>query len=185
MKKAAAIAVVGVAVLLAGWIAMGPFLAASAIRTAVARNDEAELDQHIDFPAVRNSLKSQIYGAIDDRGPPDDSGGIGNALKSIVSGAMDVMLTPHGVLLLLRHRTALGHAAPDETSAGSASPPSQDAQPQRKPVIHYRFASPNRFVVTVADADYPDVPATLVLHRYGLSWKLAEIDLPSQQPPGE
>jgi hypothetical protein len=121
---------------------------------------------------------------VDDRGPPDGKGGFGDALKSIVSGAMDVMLTPHGVLLLLQHRTALGNA---KESAGPAAPPGgpPDPAPRRKPVIHYRFASPSRFVVTVADPDFPDVPATLVLHRYGLSWKLAEIDLPSQAAPEE
>src|SRR5581483_8625372 len=102
------------------------------------------------------------YGAIGDNGPPDQSGGIGNALKSIVSGAMDVMLTPHGVLLLLRHRTALG----DAEKAPASNAPAEDA-PRRKPIVHYRYASPSRFVVTVADADYPDLPATLVLHRYG------------------
>jgi len=182
MKKTAAVVVIAVATAIACWIAIGPILTAHAIRTAVARNDEAELDQNIDFPAVRESLKSQVYGAIGDNGPPDQSGGIGNALKSIVSGAMDVMLTPHGVLLLLRHRTALGDAQP----ASDSAPPAQaapDAQPRRKPIVHYRYASPNRFVVTVADADAPDLPATLVLHRYGLGWKLAEIELPSQEHP--
>jgi hypothetical protein len=182
MTRRVALAVIVVAAALAIWIALGPFLAANAIRSAVARNDEAELDQHIDFPAVRDSLKSQMYGLVDDRGPPDEGGGIGNALKSLVGGAMDVMLTPHGVLLLLRHRTALGDA---DTGAQPANPPAQDAAPRRKPVLHYRYASPNRFVVTVADPDYPDVPATLVLHRYGLSWKLAEIELPAQEPTGE
>lgn len=183
MKKTVAIGVIAVAAVIAIWIAIGPFLTANAIRTAVARNDEAELDQHIDFPAVRDSLKSQVYGAIDDNGPPDQNGGIGNALKSIVSGAMDVMLTPHGVLLLLRHRTALGDA--ESTAPASGPPPAPEATPRRKPIVHYRYASPNRFVFTVADADYPDLPATLVLHRYGLGWKLAEIELPERQPPGE
>jgi len=184
MKRAAAIVFVVAVVAFAGWIAVGPFLAANAIRSAVARNDEAELDQHIDFPAVRDSLKSQIYGAIDDRGPPDGNGGFGNTLKSIVSGAMDVMLTPHGVLLLLRHRTALGDE-PAETHPAAPTPPPQEDSPRRKPVVHYHFDSVNRFVVTVADPDIPDAPATLVLRRYGLSWKLAEIILPSEQGPSE
>src|SRR6185295_11280360 len=109
MKKIAA-AAVAVLAALAAWVAIGPFLTANAIRTAVARNDEAQLDLNIDFPSVRDSLKSQLYGLVDDQGAPDSSGGFGNAIKSIMGGVLDVTLTPHGLLLLLQHKTALGNA---------------------------------------------------------------------------
>lgn len=161
---------------LAAWIAVGPFLAAREIRTAVIRNDEASLDRRIDFPAVRESLKGQLYGLVDDSGPPQaGSGSFGDALKSLMGGAVDVFLTPRGVLELLRRKTALAQNSGD----GDSSPaPADSGSSRRKPVIHYRFASPNRFEVEVADADYPEAPAKLVLLRYGLDWKLAAIELP-------
>src|SRR5437879_486733 len=122
MIKKLAVAVAVAVAALAAWVAVGPFVTAKAIRTAVASNDEAQLDLNIDFPSVRDSLKSQLYGAVDDRGPPDQSGGFGNALKNIMGGALDVMLTPHGVLLLLQHKTALGNAPADESAPGPAAP---------------------------------------------------------------
>src|SRR5437016_11356241 len=144
---------------LAIWVGVGPFITAGEIHSAVARNDEASLDQHIDFPAVRDSLKNQLFGLVDDRGAPDQSGGgFGDAIKNLMGGAVDVMLTPHGVLLLLQHKTALGNPSsggPQDSPPATSSAPSPS---RRKPVIHYRFASLDRFVVTVADDQYPDIP---------------------------
>src|SRR2546430_811620 len=112
--------VIGVSIaaaLFAAWIAAGPFVAAHAIRDAVIRNDVVALDEHIDFPAVRDSLKGQLFGLVDPQGTPsaeNNGGGFGNALKMVVGSALDMLLTPQGVLELLRRRTALGQDRNDD-----------------------------------------------------------------------
>jgi hypothetical protein len=172
------------AVLLLAWIAAGPFMAAREIRNAVIDNDVVALDEHIDFPAVRDSLKGQLFGLVDGPGATNSSNnesggsGFGNALKALMGTALDVALTPQMVLELLRHKTALGQDRHDDAPAQPNS-----SAPRRKPVIHYGFVSPNRFNVTVADMDAPDFPATLVLRRYGMEWKLAAIELPLREHP--
>ncbi|MGK9518003.1 DUF2939 domain-containing protein, partial [Salmonella enterica subsp. enterica] len=49
---------------LAGYVAAGPFLAIRGIRAALERRDVAALDEHVDFAAVRASLRAQIEDAI-------------------------------------------------------------------------------------------------------------------------
>lgn len=172
------------AALLVAWVAVGPFVAAHAIRDAVIRNDVVALDEHIDFPAVRDSLKGQLFGLVDPQGAPgaeNNGSGFANALKMVVGTALDVMLTPQGVLELLRHKTALGQDSHND--GGESSQQNSSSPARRKPVIHYGFVSPNRFDVTVADAEVPDLPATLELRRYGLEWKLAAIELPLNSHP--
>ena len=60
MKKWLTLIVV-VLLVVAGWIAAGPYLTINAIRSAVQEQDAAKLSQHIDFPALRTSLKQQAY----------------------------------------------------------------------------------------------------------------------------
>lgn len=167
--------------LLAAWIGAGPFVAARQIRAAVIAGDAMALDQRIDFPAVRDSLKGQLYGLVEPpQAPgaanPTGSSGFGGAIKAFMGTALDVLLTPQGVLELLRHKTALAQGA--AADGGAPAAPDESEPPQGKPMLHYRFVSTDRFEVTVAEADAPDAPATLVLRRYGLEWKLAAIELP-------
>src|SRR3546814_15487121 len=59
MKKWIALPIL-VAVLLLGYLAVGPFIAYNAIREAVQAQDTAELAKHVDFPALRGNLTLQV-----------------------------------------------------------------------------------------------------------------------------
>jgi hypothetical protein len=65
MKKWIALALVLASLLALGaYVAAGPFLAMNGIRTALAEQDAAKLSRHIDFPALRVSLKAQVEDAM-------------------------------------------------------------------------------------------------------------------------
>ncbi len=59
MKKWIALLVLAV-ILMIGYVAAVPFLTVNAIRNAVQSNNTAALSRHVDFVAVRRSLKAQV-----------------------------------------------------------------------------------------------------------------------------
>jgi hypothetical protein len=125
--------------ILAAWIAAGPFVASYQIRTAVQQRDAQSLGDHVDFPAVRDSLNDQVatlFGGSSSDGTQDSGGGFANFARVLVGSALQVMVTPQGVLELLRRRTALADGAP-QTSGGTpdSAPSPSDGAPKLKPVI--------------------------------------------------
>src|SRR5687768_15343922 len=59
MKKWFLIAFLAFAAMIA-WVGAGPFRTMDAIGRAVERGDTAELSRHVDFPAVRASIRAQF-----------------------------------------------------------------------------------------------------------------------------
>ena len=94
----------------------GPYLAINGIRTALAEQDTGKLERHVDFPALRVSLKAQVEDSLARRAGSDvqvgfafwcttliENGGPGwlhlvvlvclwNALKMIAIGPVSVVL---------------------------------------------------------------------------------------------
>ncbi|MDR0182266.1 DUF2939 domain-containing protein [Lysobacter arvi] len=180
MKKWIALLVV-VLLALAGWIAAGPFLAMNSIREAVAKEDTAELARHVDFVAVRRSLRAQVEdtlarkAGIDAQNNPLGAFALGLANQA-VGGIVDALATPAGIGAVLQgrgllHRLTGGGIDPDDGLAHAPPPdPLRDAS--------YRFESPSRFTATVRNADGD--PVVFVLTRDGLRWTLTDIRLPLQ-----
>lgn len=177
MKKWIA-AVVLIVVLLGGYVAAGPFLTVNAIREAVKQGNTGALSKHMDFAAIRLSLKAQVDDYMIRRaGPAAQSslfGAIGLSLASGVAGtAVDAIATPVGIGAVLEGRKLFkrfdGSAARRDAYA-----PVDPAEPLHK--LSYRFESPSRFTATVANADGD--PVVFVLTRDGLSWTVTDVRLP-------
>ncbi|MFC3549608.1 DUF2939 domain-containing protein [Lysobacter cavernae] len=177
MKKWLVLPLIALLALL-GWVAAGPFLTVNAIRNAVKAQDTAELSRHVDFPAVRASLKAQFDDYLMHQAgaqmQADPLGALALRLASGVSGsAVDAIATPAGLGAVLEGRNLMhrigGGGRSDDTYAPSTPPaPLQGAK--------YGFESPSRFVATVRNDD--GEPVAFVLHRDGLRWRLGEIRLP-------
>lgn len=162
-----------------GFIAAGPFLAIHGIREALERRDVAALDEHVDFPAVRASLRAQIEDAIARRAGPeaqaDPLAALGLKLASAAAGSLaDTLATPAGIAAVLEGRSVLRRLG-----SGASRDAFADVQPERwLDYLHYRFESPSRFVASVRNAD--GHPVEFVLTRDGLRWKVTDVRLPSQ-----
>jgi hypothetical protein len=177
-----------VAAVLVGAYAASPMLAFKAMSEAAESGDRAALESHVDFPAVRASLKDQlnarILGAIQkDHGLTDGPFGALSALlgPAIVNQVIDAAVTPDGVAAIVRSGRAPlsdvepGRAAPPPPQA---APPATDAGPSGRKT-RFAYIDANHFRATVARADQPDAPLGWVLERRGLfSWKLIRIELP-------
>jgi len=175
MKKWGALLLIVLATLF-GYAAAGPYMAIRGIHAAIEKHDFDKLQRHVDFPALREGLRTQVKQRIA-ASATDASGGVtggeaGRALIDQISGrAVDAMVSPLGIATLLQGR-ALAHqalGAPD----GNATDPLLQAKT--------RFESPSRFTATVPGEE--GRPVAFVFTRRGLGWKLSDIRLPDQSAP--
>ena len=163
----------------AGWIAAGPFIAMHGIRDAAERQDSAALSRHVDFPAVRTSLRAQVDDYLVRRAGPDAQadpfGGLALRMAGIAAGGVvDVLATPAGIGVVLQGRSLIHRISGEGISAVDSfrhAPPT-DLLEQAT----WRFESPSRFVVTVPNRD--GAPVVFVLARQGLVWRVTDIRLP-------
>lgn len=178
MKKWLAVALLGLAAL-AAWVVSGPFRTMDAIARAVERNDTAELARHVDFPAVRISLRAQLDDYLVRRAGADVQASPFGALALRIAGAassglVDVLATPAGIGLVLQGRDVwhrVSGAGISATDIYAHMPPPDPLADAR-----YRFESPSRFTATVPNRD--GAPVVFVLTRDGLHWRITDVRLP-------
>ena len=168
-----------VLVALAGWIAAGPYMAINGIRQAVQSRDIRGLERHVDYPMLRANVKAQIEDRIArEIGRRFGNQAAGSAASSVAGmlsdSAVDAMVSPAGIAILLQGRSLLerarGNVDPDGGMTGGPTPydPLKGAKT--------RFVSPSRFIATVQSAD--GQPVDFVFDRQGLRWRLTDILLP-------
>lgn len=148
-----------------------PYIALYQIRTAIAERDAEAISDHVDFPALRENLKGQVMGgmmaAMDT--PEMKSNpfvGVGQALGAALVGPMiDSMISPAGVIALMRH------------SSPASTARSRSAGASEKPDYKLSFKGWSKVILSRVDADGTD--GALTLRRFGLwDWKLTSIEVP-------
>ncbi len=157
-----------------------PILTVNSLVAAARAGDEAALEQLVDFPAFRDSLKDELTTRLmtEARTDPDvrDSalGGLGMMLAPmLVSGAVDALVNAPTIAAMVR--TA---ETPDPTDTAEATTPEPETE-DRDIRQSYAYRDLNTFVLGLTDPDRPDEKLKLLLKRQGLfGWKLAGIDLP-------
>lgn len=180
------------AVLLAllAWTASGPWRAVAGIRQAADAGDARALARHVDFPALRASLKPQVQDRIvraaGVEGQTGPFAAFGLTLATgLAGGLVDAMVTPTGLAALMEGRRVWERASNEplrpRTGTGTPATPASDAPtaPSR-PRLRFESLSRSSAVVTLEDGS----PLTLVLTRRGLRWRLSEIRLPPADARG-
>lgn len=166
-------AMVAALALLAIAYAGSPYLAARNLREAAIGADVDKLDAAVDFPAVRDGLKSQVSAAMtkrlnDDPAMKDNPfAGLGMVLMpTIVDRMVDALVTPDGIAALIRQ------GRPGADTAGRRTP---------DPDITYRYGyvGMDRFRVRMVNRQRDEPMPSLIFERRGLfSWKLVRLELP-------
>ena len=176
MKKWIALTVV-LLLALGAYVVAGPYLAINGIRTALIEQDTGRLERHVDFPALRVSIKAQMQDKLARRTGEMQSNLAGAFALSIannfVGSGVDAMVTPLGIGALLQGRS-LWKKSLGETVDGDSYSKAVPVDPLKQAVR--RYESPSRFTATVLDED--GKPMVFVFKRNGLRWKLADIRLP-------
>ena len=182
MKKSVIVGVAAGAVVLfvVVWAA-APVLAAQALIRAAKAGDEKKIEQLVDFPALRQSLKDELNAELaaemrrDPRMAESGLGGLGLILAPmLVSGAVDAVVTPEVVA-----RMVTTAEAPDPTVRDAPEP--GDAADEDDIHQAWGYRDLNAFAVTLTDRDRPEQRLALILERRGLfDWKLAAVDIQNQ-----
>ncbi|WP_298162293.1 DUF2939 domain-containing protein [Brevundimonas sp.] len=157
-----------------------PILTVNALVAAAKAGDEAALEQLVDFPAFRESLKDELTTRLmaEAQADPDvrnsGLGGLGMMLAPmLVGGAVDALVNAPTIAAMVRTADT-----PDPTDAAAALTPESEGEGQdiRQ---SYAYRDLNTFVLGLTDPDRPDETLKLLLKRQGLfGWKLAGVDLP-------
>jgi hypothetical protein len=169
-KWGAAIALI--AILFAVAYFGSPYLAARNFKEAALTADADKLDEIVDFPAVRESLKSQLSSAMMSKFQNDPElknnpfAGLGLMIApTIVEKAVNAFVTPEGISAMVRGQN------PNEVKDTKLNP---------KLHVGYEWVSLDRFRVNLTTADDAASGPTLLFERRGLfSWKLIRFNIPS------
>ncbi|RZJ41889.1 MAG: DUF2939 domain-containing protein [Brevundimonas sp.] len=171
------VALAAVVLFAAAW-GLAPIFAGQALIKAAKAGDARKLEQLVDFPALRASLKDELNHELarrmsrDPRVAESGLGGLGMMLAPmILSGAIDTAVTPEVIAQMVT--TA---EAPDPTRRSPPEP--GDARDDKDIHQAWGYRDLNHFAVTLTDRDHPDQHLALILERRGLfRWQLAAVDL--------
>lgn len=171
---AAAVAVIGVAVTAYA----SPYYALHQIKTALAERNAEALAGHVDFPALRASVKAQLEASMArsieaTAGSGNPLAALGQSIASAMLGKMvDTMVSPAGVVALVNKSAVSPQAGAD----ARADAPADGAQ--KKAGYSASYAGVNTFVVRAQDGNAQE--GALVLQRHGVwGWKLSSIEIAS------
>ena len=206
-KKPVAITVaVAMVVAAVGYAYASPYIAVNRMKAAADARDAATLNQYVDYPALRLSLKQQVGEMLQQRIHAEHSSNPLVILGAVIGAALisplvDAYATPDGVAALLNGMPPTGkpgdrpHAPPPEESgaqstqsaqsepapaAPPAAPPasaSGNPTPEARPVTTAGYRGLNEFALTW-DRGSTGEHYAAILQRHGLfSWKLSAVEL--------
>ena len=142
---------------------------------AVERKDVEAISSHVDFPALRESVKTNLQTVVK-KETSQQSNPLMGLLGSVMGGfvldpVVDQLVTPSGVAALLEgQQLQLGkQEGQSQFMQGSSSTPDVKAE----------YESFNQFAVSVKPKGQDIEPVTLLLSRDGLGWKISGVRLPS------
>ena len=146
------------------WYFESPLWTLKSIKEAAQSGDADALNAYVDYPALRQSLKTQLTArmAAETRKDQSGLGALGMAVGVAMMGPMiDGLVSPAGMRAVL-----LAEAQANRVPAASA------LHLPKQPVIVRRGFS--EFLVTSTRQPR----SGLVFKRHGLSWKLSGVDSP-------
>ena len=171
MKKSIIVGFIVIAAAVLGFYVGSPYLASNDLKSAAASGDSDQLDAAVDFPAVRESLKSQLNAALmikmqnDAEMQNNPFAGLATMMiPAMVEKAVDAFVTPDGIAAMVRGQK-----------------PNATVSATKKPEAEYTtsYINLDRFKVTVQNAETSENGPALIFERKGLfAWELVKIELP-------
>jgi hypothetical protein len=160
----------GAALLIAGaWYYWSPRAAVRDLRAAAITGDVEALDRLVDFPMVREQLKTDLRTGLRRAVDTGRSTGLDDALTTsfggmMIDGIVDQAVSPSGIAALVRFG-GLDRSLAEERAS--------------EMVTRMRYEGPNTFVVTARDRrGAPGDRVSFVMRRRGLSWQLVRVAVP-------
>jgi hypothetical protein len=162
---------------LAGVYGGSAYLAASNLEKSAKAGDVAALDELVDFPSVREGLKSQMNAAMMAKMQSDPElannpfAGLGMMLApAIIERAVDAYVTPDGIAAIVRGQRL-------------NEPPQAAAENRDNPDVEYgsQWVDLDTFKVTARKDGSNETMPSFIFKREGFAtWKLKKIQLPDE-----
>jgi hypothetical protein len=175
-----------VLVAIAAYWYFSPYLVIHEIDAAVRARDVDGLDDHVDYPRLRDSLKSQLDARLTAKMASTDGssrGGLAAFGLAIVTGVtdrmVDAMVQPNSVMMMLSRAKLSAPVAPGQPPATPAVP---DHSNQAARWV-FKRESLDRLVAFAPDDQNGALETRfgVVFERDGFAnWKLVGIHLPAQ-----
>jgi hypothetical protein len=178
-------------------VAVQPLLAVRAIQQGLVKQDQEQLEYYIDFPLVREGLKTQVSDALSAQAK-EKLGNTPFAMLGLafVSGLADKMvdgyITPQGLVSVLsgqvdaqavKNKQSVNN--PPDSVGGVAEKDARLVQEQQAPPKVFdeaRYALINSALIEITLPAEKEKPAVkLELSRRGIQWRLTRIILPLEQ----
>lgn len=173
MSRTLKISIGVILALFIGWYLASPYIAVHQIKSAAQSRDAEALSEHIDFPALKESVKASMSASIMSNASKSSSdepfAAAGSALALAMIGPMvDAMITPQAIAMMMQGEEPLSDQQQVEPSA-----------PKQDPDISSSYKDLDTFVITLKDNDKAKESASFILKRHGLfTWKLAALEFP-------
>lgn len=173
MNKRVVLIVAAVAAIFAAAYALSPFWAARQFKEAALSADVDRLEAAVDFPAVRDSLKSQMTVALTNKMANDPEmkanpfAGLGAMLiPTMVNNLVDGFVTADGLSAMMKR------GKPGKDGAAAKVDPNLS--------YDYDYRGLDRFAVAVKNEAQPGEGPRFVFERRGLfTWKVIRLELPA------
>lgn len=160
-------------VVIVGYVAAGPYLTVSAIKTGIVEQDAEKLSENIEFPTLRQNLKDQLNASVmknaatELKDNPFAALAAGFASK-MVDGLVESFVTPSGLAAIMEGKKPSKHSG-----TGNSTPPQKDDLFKD---ARFSYDSTSKFSIWVANDQGEE--ARFVLQRKGFSWKLVNLIIP-------
>lgn len=165
------------------WLWFAPHLTVHAMRQAAERGDAEALASHVDFPALRESVRTQLAARVSDRLGGDSAWSRlgGDIATTLATPAIDAMVSPEALAMLFAGRDLHDRYA----GPADAAPPTADASDSHGGIdtgqwrLSMGYDDLSTFSVKVANDGMGPAPSRLVFKRHNLLWwKLSALELP-------
>jgi nitrogen fixation-related uncharacterized protein len=183
MKRIHILIAVAVVLVVAGLYLASPFWAVQSLRNAARDQDRDKLEQLVDFPSVRESMKAQMKAKMlksfqeDPEMQGNPFAGLAMAMAPMmIDGMIDSFVTPEAMTAIMEK----GKPGPfAEEPAATPTTATEDVE------VEQAYSDLNTFNVSIKDkADAASGSTALVFKRTGLfGWQLKRIDLPLEDLP--
>jgi hypothetical protein len=149
------------------WYFASPSYTLVQMRNAAKANDADALSSYIDYPSLREDMKSEFMAHMMAEAQKDESGfgALGVVFGSAMVGPIvDGMVSPAGVRAML--------ISSKQEQARGGDTPKPPVKVDENPIIERRSFS--EFAVKSKS----DANGAMIFTRHGLGWKLSGVDLP-------
>ncbi len=164
----------------AGLAYASPYITISRVRAAAAKGDAETVNTHIDYPALRESLKGWIGASMAKEMAKSNLkdnpiAALGAALALVMVDKMvDAMVTPEGVRMMLEGQR------PRPQPQGQGKREEKSGQPSNTQT-QMSYEAYDSFIVKVRKKDRPADEFTMVWRRSGFTWKLSALRMPAPE----